>query len=189
MDIATVWVSVSGPVANAGDDTTLNKGESAQLSGTGGGAYSWYPPTGISCTTCQNITVSPQATTTYTLLVTDLNGCSSVDEVTVTVKEDCGFGDIFVPNAFSPNADGENELECLYGKCIQSFNFTIYDRWGGKVFSAQGDTSPKGGEPIPCWDGIYKGKPMNSDVFVYYLQATLLNGEEIIKTGNISLIK
>ncbi len=97
----------------------------------------------------------------------------------ISIKHECG--DLFVPNAFSPDNDGENDLECVYGKCIQTLFFVIYDRWGEKVFET---TDPK-----QCWDGTYKGKLMNTAVFVYYLKATLDTGEEITKKGNISLLR
>ena len=59
--------------------------------------------------------------------------------------------------------------------------FLIYDRWGEKVFETSGLKE--------CWNGTYKGKPVNQGVFVYYLEATLTTGEKVSKKGNISLIK
>jgi len=90
-------------------------------------------------------------------------------------------GELFVPNAFSPDNNGENDMECVYGRCIEKLYFAIYDRWGEKVFET---TDLK-----QCWDGSYKGKQMNTAVFVYYLKATLTTGEEITKKGNISLLR
>ena len=88
---------------------------------------------------------------------------------------------LFVPTAFSPNGVGANELECVLGKCIETFSFSIYDRWGEKVFTTDKQTT--------CWDGTYKRKPMNTAEFVYYLKATLTNGKLINQKGNISLIR
>ena len=127
--------------------------------------------------TTQTINIS--ASGTYSVTVTSPICGSITDNITVICDMDCG--DIFVPNAFSPNKDGENELECVYGNCIKTLNFAIYDRWGEKVFET---TDPK-----ICWDGKYKGKLMNTAVFVYYLKATLINGEEINRKGNISLFR
>ncbi|TAL57928.1 MAG: gliding motility-associated C-terminal domain-containing protein, partial [Bacteroidetes bacterium] len=87
----------------------------------------------------------------------------------------------YIPNAFSPNGDGENDIFYVRGNCIKELTFIIYNRWGEKVFET---TDPK-----ICWDGIYKGKPLNTAVFVYYMEATLTNGEKINRKGNISLIK
>ncbi|OFY86037.1 MAG: hypothetical protein A3F72_21575 [Bacteroidetes bacterium RIFCSPLOWO2_12_FULL_35_15] len=95
------------------------------------------------------------------------------------IKNECG--ETFVPNAFSPDNDGANDLECVLGKCIQDFYFAIYDRWGEKIFET---TDQKN-----CWDGTYKGKLMNTAVFVYYLKVTLTTGELINKKGNITLIR
>lgn len=97
----------------------------------------------------------------------------------VLINDECG--ELFVPSAFSPNNDSQNDLECVYGKCIESLLFSIYDRWGEKVFET---TDQK-----QCWDGTYRGKPMNTGVFVYYLQATFDSGESVKKKGNIGLVR
>ena len=89
---------------------------------------------------------------------------------------------IFIPTAFSPNGDTENERLCIYGtNCIRSLAFTIYSRWGEKVFESD--------DPEECWDGIYKRIEMNEGIFVYYLNATLNNNKTITQRGNITLIK
>lgn len=167
------------PTANAGNDTTINIGGSAQLLGNGGIHFSWSPSSTLSCSNCANPVAGPISTTTYILLVTDTDGCTDYDTVTVFVDSECG--EVFVPNAFSPNKDGQNKLECVYGNCIQSMEFAIYDRWGENVFYT---TDPK-----ECWDGTYKGKLLNTVVFVYYLKTILYNGTEINKKGNINLFR
>jgi gliding motility-associated-like protein len=106
-------------------------------------------------------------------------GCTDSACVTVTVDLSCG--ELFVPNAFSPNNDNQNDELKVLGRCISEIYFAVYDRWGEKVFET---TSQNVG-----WDGTYRGKVMNSAVFVYYLDATLVTGEQIIKKGNISLVR
>jgi gliding motility-associated-like protein len=96
----------------------------------------------------------------------------------VYVEIECG--DVFIPNAFSPNGDSNNDLQCVLGNCIESMNFAIYDRWGAKIFESTSQNN--------CWDGTYKGKICNNGVYVYRLQATLKNKEFISKQGNINLI-
>ncbi len=87
-----------------------------------------------------------------------------------------------VPNAFSPNNDGHNDVFQLQGwKNVTKFTIIIYDRWGEKVFESN--------DPEIGWDGIYKGKLMEPGVYVYYISATVISGEKIIKKGNISLIR
>jgi gliding motility-associated-like protein len=90
---------------------------------------------------------------------------------------------ITLPNAFSPNNDGHNDLFILQGwkNRVTEFSIMIYNRWGEKVFESN--------DPERAWDGTYNGKLMDVGVFAYYINATLNNGEKIIKKGNISLIR
>ena len=108
------------------------------------------------------------------------SGCSATDMVTITVEnENCG--EVFVPNAFSPNSDGVNDILYVRGKCISSMDFYIFDRWGNKVFESH---SPSRG-----WDGRYNGLPMNTATFSYYLDALLIDGTTITKRGNVTLVR
>ena len=142
-----------------------------------GSTFIWTPPGTLSCDTCASTIASPTVTTTYTLTVT--NGpCTSSDTVTVFVEVQCG--ELFVPNVFSPNGDNENDTLKVYGNCITSLEFVIYDRWGEKVFETD--------DPAKGWDGNVRGKKMDTAVFVYYLNATV-NGTEVKKHGNITLVK
>ena len=88
-----------------------------------------------------------------------------------------------IPNAFSPNSDGHSDLFMLHGwkNQVTEFSILIYNRWGEKVFESD--------NPERAWDGTYNGKLMDNGVFVYYINATLINGKKIIKKGNISLIR
>ncbi len=147
------------------------------LHATGGGTYVWIPAEGLNNTTIADPIATPHLTTDYCVEVTDANEC--LDTACVRVVFECD--DLFIPTAFSPNSDGANEMECVMGNCFQTFQFTIYDRWGEKVFESN--------NPQLCWDGTYKGKLMNTAVFVYFLKATLVGGEEISRTGNVSLIR
>lgn len=168
------------PIISAGADKTILIGFSTTLQGSGGTDYFWTPATGLSCTNCQNPDASPTETITYSLTATDANGCTNTNTVTVFVDSTCA--EIFIPSAFSPNNDGSNELECVFGNnCTQTFRFAIYDRWGNEVFETD--------KPEICWDGTYKGKALDPAVFVYYLQAVLSNGKTLNNKGNISLIR
>ncbi len=178
---ATVNV-LTGAAGIAGNDTTIGSKGTARLfvkSAQGGQSYKWIPSGGVACDTCPNTTANPATTQKYYLQITDSNGCTLLDSVLVTVLDTCAT--VFVPNAFSPNGNGHNELECLYGGCIQSLDFAIFDRWGNKVFETN--------DPTKCWDGTYNGVLMNTGEFVYYLNATLNNGKTINQKGNITLIR
>ncbi len=161
------------PNAHAGSDVSIVAGNSTTLTATGGGTYLWN-----NGDTNAVITVSPALTTNYCVRVMNTNTCS--DTACVEVIVNCG--DFVVPNAFSPNDDGHNDLFVLHGweYCISKFSLMIYDRWGEKVFESEDPTKP--------WDGKYQGKLLDPAVFVYYISASLITGEKINRKGNISLI-
>ncbi len=142
-----------------------------------GNVINWSYSPDLSCYTCETNTVSPTATTIYTIKITDNNGCIVTNTVLVEVDIICG--DLFVPSAFSPNGDGFNDLLCVYSNCIETMNFQIYNRWGEKVFETSDKTT--------CWDGTYNGVLQNDAVFIYQLSTKLVNGEKIVKKGNITL--
>ncbi len=175
-DSTTVFVN---PLPNviACCDTVIFSGDNVQLTATGGITYLWVPSSGLSCVNCPNPLASPLQNTTYTVTITSDSGCNA--EKTITVDVDCRS--IFVPNAFSPNGDNENDFECVYGGCIQSMDFSIFDRWGNRVFW----TNDQG----HCWDGRYNGELMNSGVYVYELEVVLVGGTEVSKKGNITLMR
>jgi len=165
---------------NIGNDTTINSGTSIYLSGTvaGGSIYSWSPPTGLSCSLCQKTLVNTKETITYVLSVTDTNGCISTDDIIINVDL---TNLIFIPDIFSPNGDGNNDVLYMRSKGIENFRFAIYDRWGEKVF----ETTAKN----VGWDGTFRGKSMSSAVFVYYVTGSFTNGGEINEKGHVALVR
>jgi len=184
-NVASALVTVNTiPSVTVCCNTTVVYGQSVTLavsSGTNTSA-NWMPNADLSCTACFNPTVNSKTSAWYYVTVTDTNGCQKMDSVWIYIKNKCG--DIFIPNAFSPNGDNENNI--LYIKtqnsaCIQSMVFDIYDRWGVKVFESIDINTG--------WDGKHKGKEYDSDVFAFQFQATLIDGTVISKKGNISLIK
>jgi len=169
-----------GPTVTASASiNTIPAGGSSVLTATGGGTYQWSPTNDLSNANTANPIATPSQTTTYCVVVTDGNGCQ--DSTCVTITMDLPCGQIYIPNAFSPNNDLENDFECVFGSCIETFHLAIYNRWGEKVFES---TDQKF-----CWDGTYKGKTLNTAVFDYYLDATLNSGEKISKKGNVTLVR
>jgi gliding motility-associated-like protein len=178
-DTSNMNVNVqSPPIADAGADVTIALGNSTTLSPSGGIIYNWSPSTGLSCTNCSNPSASPTVTTTYTVIATDANGCSASDDMTITV--DVLFV-VFVPDAFSPDGNGNNDFLFVQGAGINEFTFRVYDRWGQVVF----ETSDLNNS----WDGSFKGAALNSGAFVYTLEGTFLNGDKIDQKGSITLIR
>lgn len=163
---------------------TIYTGESTNLFATSipNCQYSWTPPEGLSNPLIPNPVASPPVTTTYYLLIQDQYGCEYVDSVKIYVIDVfCDEPYIFVPNAFSPNGDNNNDILFVRGNVIDEMYIAIYDRWGEKVFeSSQQDIG---------WDGTYKGEKCQPGVFVYYLDITCYGKKTFSKKGNITLIR
>lgn len=124
----------------------------------------------------------PADTGTYliTLFIQDLNGCVNTTTAFVTVLGEFG---IFVPNAFTPDADGINDLFFPNGFGIteKDYNFFIFDRWGEIVFESY--------KNLEGWDGTYKGKLVPNDVYPWKLFFTDINGETHTKIGHVNLLR
>ncbi|MBI4931606.1 MAG: gliding motility-associated C-terminal domain-containing protein [Bacteroidetes bacterium] len=170
------------PTASAGVDVSIALGQSTALSASGGGNYSWTPSTDLSCNACPNPVATSSVTTDYCVYVTNANGCSDSACVRVYVEIICG--NVFIPNAFSPNGDGENDILYVRGNCIKEMHIVIYNRWGEKVFESTDITKGWDGNNIKGFIGGKEG----SAVYVYHMRATLITGEKIERKGNISLI-
>jgi gliding motility-associated-like protein len=158
---------------------SIESGESVDLVASGGDSYTWTPSTGLSCTDCPNPTASPLTTTTYTVSAVDEFGCQGDTVVTIFVEQLCG--ELFVPTIFSPNADNVNDKHCVLGGCFLTFEFSIYNRWGERVFESTSAST--------CWDGMFREKPAQTGVYVYKLKAVLIDGTEVLESGNINLVR
>jgi gliding motility-associated-like protein len=142
----------------------------------------WSPATGLSNPNSFNPTASPTTTITYTLTVIDSSGCPKTATVTIYVLSmQCDPADVFVPNTFTPNSDGQNDILYVRGNMISELYFAVYNRWGEMVFET---TDQNVG-----WDGIYKGMKADPAVFAWYLRAKCYNGNELKKQGNTTLIR
>jgi gliding motility-associated-like protein len=149
---------------------------------TGAVSYTWYPDQWISCTSCPDPILSPLETMQYCVEGTDSKLCVGKTCTTVEVNFS-GDHNFSLPNAFTPNNDGINDVFCLQGwnTCNERFHIMIYDRWGEKVFESS--------DPGFCWNGIYKGQLLSGDVYVYSVSATYKDNTEVNKKGNITLIR
>jgi gliding motility-associated-like protein len=168
-------------------DSTITVGESTLLISMAGESYSWFPSATLSCSDCQTPTATPTETTVYCVVLDDSNFCSPdtacVEIIVMPAPSPlCTAANIFVPTAFSPNASGKNDMQCVMGgECIATMTFAIYNRWGNKVFEST--------DPNDCWDGTYNGQALDPAAFVYHLSATMINGELLERQGNITLVR
>lgn len=144
--------------------------------------YNWLPDTTLSAYDINNPEVSPRITTTYYLAVDNQFGCRTNDSVVVNIKEPiCGLPIIFVPNAFTPDGDGHNDVLMVNGNNIDQMTMAIYNRWGQKVFETNDQSIG--------WDGTFKGQLLAPDVYGYYMKCTCDDGSDLFIKGNITLLR
>lgn len=166
----TIVVDVhSYPDFSLGNDTTICEGATFSIGTNVQGAYQWN-------TGSTDQTIVPDASGTYTLTV-NWDGCIGTDEIHVEF-EDC----IFIPNAFSPNGDGQNDVLYVRGYESGYFHFVVFDRWGTKVFETY--------DPAIGWDGTVSNQPGVDGVYNYYAELdSQEHGGRYMKKGNVSLIR
>ncbi|MFK7905625.1 MAG: choice-of-anchor L domain-containing protein [Chitinophagales bacterium] len=174
---------------DAGPSDTITEGESINLQGTGGltdNSYIWTVVDGFDPVRAgldeaeaalQSPLVTPLETTTYQLASSD--NCSDVSTVEIIVLP---TGQITMPNAFSPNSDGFNDVIFPVGFNFELIGFRIYSRWGEKVFETD--------VPEQGWDGFYLGEPAELGAYAYVVEYSLngTNTTEIL-AGSITLIR
>jgi gliding motility-associated-like protein len=153
---------------------------SAQLFVFGASQYQWTPATGLNDPTSPRPIASPTSTTQYFVQGTDVNGC--VNHATITVNVNfTGQGTYYLPNSFTPNGDGLNDCFGIrYFGQISQVSFTIYNRYGEKVFYTN--------IPTGCWNGYYKGNIANQGNYVYYIKAVTACGI-VERKGNLILLR
>lgn len=143
--------------------------------------YQWYL-NGNTVSGANSRSYTAEHNGTYTVLATLDCGCNIFsNEILLDSLAEYECGEIFVPSAFSPNGDGRNDTLKVYGNCIIQMELKIYDRWGEQVFESN--------EQAIGWDGNFRGKPFNTDVFVYYLKAEEKDGSVVKLKGNVTLMR
>ncbi len=158
---------------------TIPAGASVQLNATVSEpivSQLWTPPTGLNDPLLLDPVAAPAITTTYNLRVVSAGNCVANKELTVTV-----FKDIYIPNSFTPNGDGINDIFRIPpGTTFTLSAFLVYDRYGKEIFNSA-DIS-KG------WDGNYKGKRVQAGAYTYLIKGKGLNAAILLK-GTVLVIR
>ena len=147
--------------------------------------YDWTPPVGLNTTSVPNPVFNYNKQTEYRIKMISSAGCVTVDTMTVRIVNSTDPSltcDFYVPNAFTPNGDGKNDLMFPYTINIkQIVFFRIFNRWGELVY----ETSSFGGG----WNGMYKGKEAIADAYTWTAEAICEDGSKVKRAGNLILIR
>ena len=179
-------------IVDLGPDVTIVLGENTQLfaevsNAAGQVTYSWSPEDSIwlSCLDCPDPFIDSLYYENYFhVQVTDSLGCRAQDQILVSVEKP---RKVFVPTAFSPNGDFNNDRLLVHGQqSARILDFRIYDRWGELVFE---DVDFALNDPDRGWDGTFRGKPMDPAVFVWVLEVQYMDGYKEVLKGNTTLVR
>ncbi|MFK7807052.1 MAG: SBBP repeat-containing protein [Saprospiraceae bacterium] len=175
----------------AGDDRRVELGDTVKINGfvfpLKDQQLSWSPiDRFLGCQNCPKPEVQPVQTIEHVFTAVDtITGCVRSDSVILYVDK---VREVYIPNAFSPNIDGMNDEFMIYaGPGVQQVNsFKIFDRWGEHIFE-ENNFQPN--ERTFGWDGTFKGQFMNNGVFVYVAEILFIDGEVLLYSGDVTLLR
>ena len=181
-DSAYVQVNLfRSPVANAGPDINIIKGDTAILKAYASGtaiSFSWSPVQDMNNAQSIRPSVFPSLETHYKLRVVSAVGCPAAEDM-VTVKV---FNDLYIPNAFTPNDDGINDIFRVFP--IEGYtlkNLSIYNRWGKRIFKTT--------DPSVGWNGYINQMVQPAGIYIYVLEWIDPGGRALFKKGTLQLIR
>lgn len=167
------------------DDYNLWEGQSTWLYSTNilALSYEWTPSNWLgSPYNSSTLATPPPGEHTFYVKIDDGKGCIYLDSLKITVNDVFCFDPyLFIPNAFTPDKNNQNDVFFVRGIYIDEMELLIFNRWGELVYESKDKN--KG------WDGRYKGVLVDPGVFTYYLKIKCYNKVEYIKTGNVTVIR
>lgn len=184
LNTSVTIIDLVGDLTISASPDTILLGESSTLTVEGciGCSYDWDPPADDS----PIIIVTPDQTGENEYFVTvSLLGCTQDLSTTVFVIDGtCDTDHIFLPNAFTPNNDGDNDILRIRSNFedeLTEVEFLIYNRWGEEMFRTQ--------SVYEGWDGTHRGEQLPPDVYGFYLRVLCPNGDELVQKGNITILR
>ena len=161
-----------------GQSITLNPQVTGDIN-----SYSWSPGKGLSDSTIHDPIASPSNTTLYTLTVKTAQGCAASATIKVEV-----YGKLSIPNAFTPNGDGKNDIFYVLGGPPGSSirDLSVYNRWGQKVFQVHDGVTA---DPAFGWNGMYNGAPAPTGAYIYSLTIRFADGTQQQLQGTVILVR
>jgi gliding motility-associated-like protein len=176
------------PIITMGSDPVIPVGTGIDLPVTYNSnmkSYTWTPTRDLSCISCDVPFANPKFTTRYKVSVVDSNNCRASNDITVNVV--CNNKNYFVPNTFTPNGDGTNDVFYPRGSSIDRVqSMRIFNRWGQIVYEKRNFMV---NSMADGWNGLYQGKPANMDTYIYTIEFICENAEIITYKGNVTLLR
>lgn len=168
-------------------DTTIDLGQSVPIdfevikgNALGINSVLWTPDLGITCNTCKNTIATPYQTTTYDVKITYNAGkCTTSDKLIIKIVDN---SELFVPDIFTPNEDGNNDVLKVYGLNVKYAKLKIFNRWGEKVFESSNAI-------VEGWDGRFRDEWSPAGNYTYTLEAHYLNKKIKLLKGTIVLVR
>jgi len=193
-DNEIIWINVPLDInVDLGDDRTIQIGDSTALEAMVNVPFDsissiiWTGLVNSNCPECLTQPVAPIITTTYSVMVTNDDGCSDLDSLTLFVAKG---HDLYVPNIFSPNGDNLNDqIWISSGKDeVQIDLFQIFDRWGNMVYLARNFAA---GDASISWDGKWNGSQLSPGVYTYLIVIHKSPDQHgpTFNYGNITLVR
>jgi gliding motility-associated-like protein len=128
---------------------------------------------------------TPKRNEVYKLTVTNSGGCDAKDSIRIVLN--CDNSSLFVPNTFSPNGDGMNDIFYPRGNGIHTIvALKIFNRWGEVIFDKR-NFAPN--DPQSGWNGLYKGKLADTGTYTYLIEVICTSSQFLKYFGNINLIQ
>lgn len=181
--------SIEPPLVDLGQDIVVDLGETIRLEASHNldsiAGIIWTSSDDLTCIDCLNPSLTALETNIYTLTLTDINGCMTTDDIRIQVKKNRA---VYIPNAFSPNADGYNDVFMIYaGKAVESIEyFQVFDRWGNLLFERQ-QFLPN--DIAHAWDGEFLNQTLSTGTYLYQAQINFIDGQQQAYSGTIQLLR
>jgi gliding motility-associated-like protein len=152
--------------------------------------WQWSAIDPMSCATCPLTELGPiTQAQIVTISVLSADGCPAADDLRITLRQaEAELPAVYIPNSFSPNADGINDLFSVFGNAqvLEIRRLAVYDRWGNALYE---ETGIPPNTPSRGWDGSFRGRPMDPGVFVYVAEVVFQGGRTRIYKGDVTLVR
>ena len=147
--------------------------------------WNWLPVDFLSCSKCASPISTPLKPVTYIVTATTQYGCTFSD--TIAIKLTCSISQVYVPNIFSPNGDGKNDVFYIHGNGIKTVKFLqVFNRWGQIVFYK---AESNAGDQSAGWDGNINNSPATAGTYVYLAELVCSTGEVLPIKGTVVLVR